>query len=200
MPDKKLNSCEIRLRGDMERIEPERTDQDFLERIEKMSHANLSRCWHCMACSGGCPFSRDMDVNPNAVLRMVQFGLKEEVLKTSTIWLCVGCNTCSMECPNAVDIAAVMDALRQVALMEKVKIAEPGILAFHNAVVNSIGRYGRTHKLEIMMRYKLSEKELFSDIDLGMKMLSKRKLDLLPSKVKDKKTIKLLFNLPREAL
>ncbi len=184
----------------MERIKLERPDQGFLNRIETMSRANLSRCWHCMACSGGCPLSRDMDVMPNVVLRMVQFGLKEKVLKTSTIWLCVGCNTCSMECPNAVDIAGVMDALRQVAIKEEVKIAEPGILTFHNAVVNSIGRYGRTHKLEIMMRYKLSERQLFSDIDLGMKMLSKRKLDLLPSKVKDKKAIKSLFNLPGEAI
>jgi heterodisulfide reductase subunit C len=184
----------------MERIEVEKTDQEFIGKIEGMSRSNLSRCWHCMACSGGCPFSQDMDIMPNAVLRMVQFGLKEAVLKTSTIWLCVGCNTCSMECPNAVDVAAVMDALRQVAIKEGADIAEPGILAFHNAVVNSIGRYGRTHKLEIMMRYKLSEKELFSDIDLGMKMLSKRKLDLLPSKVKDKKAIRSLFDLPREAI
>ncbi|MCG8638008.1 MAG: 4Fe-4S dicluster domain-containing protein [Desulfobacterales bacterium] len=181
-------------------IETEKTDLGFLERIEQMSRANLSRCWHCMACSGGCPLSREMDVMPNAVLRMVQFGLREEVLKTSTIWLCVGCNTCSMECPNAVDIAGVMDALRQVALRENAEIAEPGILAFHNAVVDSIGRYGRTHKLEIMMRYKLSEKELFSDIDLGLKMLSRRKLDLLPSKVKDRKSIKSLFSIPKEAI
>lgn len=174
-------------------IETEHTDGEFMHRIETMSRANLSRCWHCMACSGGCPFSTDMDVMPNAVLRMVQFGLKEQVLKTSTIWICVGCNTCSTECPNAIDIAAVMDALRQVALMEKTEIPEPGILAFHNAVVGSIGRYGRTHKLDIMMRYKLSERQVFSDMDLGLKMLSKRKLDLLPSKVRNKIAVRSMF-------
>ena len=90
-------------------------------------------------------------------------------------------------------MAAIMDVLRQMAIKENKKIAEPGILNFHNAVVNSISRYGRTHKLEIMMRYKLASKDFFSDVDLGLKMLSKRKLDLLPSKVKDKKAVRALF-------
>ena len=173
-------------------IDTGRTDQEFTARIERMSRANLSRCWHCLACSGGCPFSADMDVMPNAVLRMVQYGLKADVLACSTIWLCVGCNTCATECPNAVDIAAVMDALRQVAIEDGGDIAEPGILAFHNAVVDSIGRHGRTHKLEIMMQYKLAGGGLFSDVDLGLRMLSRRKLDLLPSKIKDRAAVKAL--------
>ncbi|MDZ7665109.1 MAG: hypothetical protein U5K27_07240 [Desulfotignum sp.] len=80
-------------------------------------------------------------------------GLKQQVLTCSAIWLCVGCNTCSMECPNAVDMAAVMDALRRMAVQEKVAIAEPDVLSFHQKVIDSIFRYGRTHKLEIMMRY-----------------------------------------------
>lgn len=168
---------------------------DFIEEIESLSHANLSRCLHCLCCSGGCPFSRDMDILPNAVIRMIQFGMKEQVLNCSTIWLCVGCNTCSMECPNAVDIAAIMDVLRQIAIRENHQIAEPGILTFHQKVIDSISKYGRTHKLEIMMRYKVSEKDFFSDIDLGLKMLSKRKLDLMPSKIKHKKDIKKLFEL-----
>src|SRR3989339_1845299 len=166
---------------------------DFAREVEALSHANLSRCWHCLACSGGCPFAEDMEYLPNAVILMIQFGLKEKVLKSNTIWLCVGCTTCSMECPNSVDMAAIMDALRQMALREHSEIAEPGILSFHQAVINSIRRHGRTHKLEIMMKYKFSEKDLFSDMNLGLKMLAKRKLDLLPSKVKDKKSIKSLF-------
>lgn len=182
----------------MEPITIADTAHDFVEEVESLSHANLTRCWHCLSCSGGCPFSRDMDVLPNAVIRMVQFGMKEQVLNCSTIWLCVGCNTCSVECPNAVDMAAIMDALRQIAIRENYRISEPGILAFHQKVVDSISKYGRTHKLEIMMKYKASRKDYFSDIDLGLKMLSKKKLDLIPSKVKHKKDIQELFKLAGE--
>ncbi len=176
------------------------TAQEFVDQIEHSSHANLSRCWHCLCCSGGCPFSEYMDYLPNAIIRMVQFGLKDTVLQTRAIWLCVGCNTCAMECPNCVDIAAVMDALRQMAIQENADIAESGILSFHNAVLNSVFRYGRTHKLEIMMRYKLAEKDYFSDMGLGLKMLSRRKLDLLPSKISDIQSIQSLFSLSEDPL
>lgn len=182
----------------METIKDSETGQDFIEQIETVSHANLSRCWHCQSCSNGCPLSGEMDVLPNAVIRMIQFGMTDQVLNCSTIWLCVGCNTCSTECPNAVDMAAIMDALRQMAIRNNHKIAEPGILAFHEKVLESISKYGRTHKLEIMMKYKISEKDFFSDIDLGLKMLSKRKLDLMPSRVKHQKEIEKLFELAGE--
>ena len=84
----------------------------------------------------------------------------------------------------AIDMASVMDALRHTALEEKVPIAEPDIYNFHREVVNSISRYGRTHKLEIMLRYKLQKRGWFKDMDVGLQMLAKRKLDLMPSKVK----------------
>lgn len=178
-------------------LAPESNDK-FAGMVEEMSRSNLSRCWHCLCCSGGCPIVQDMDILPNRVIRMVQMGMKQQVLACSTIWLCVGCNTCSMECPNAVDMAALMDVLRRMAVRENVRIPEAAVLSFHQKVIDSIFRYGRTHKLEIMMRYKLSEKDFFSDMDLGLKMLSKRKLDLMPSRVKDKKQVQDLFKLAKD--
>ena len=71
----------------MEIDHTEHQDDDFLEQVETLSHTSLSRCWHCLTCSGGCPFVEDMDFNPNAIIRMVQFGMKDKVLNSSTIWL-----------------------------------------------------------------------------------------------------------------
>jgi hypothetical protein len=93
----------------------------------------------------------------------------------------------------AIDIAAVMDALREKAIAEHADILEPDILNFHREVLNSIERYGRTHKLEIMLRYKLKTRDLISDWTVGMKMLAKRKLDLTPSKVERVGDIKKIF-------
>jgi heterodisulfide reductase subunit C len=176
-------------------IELNENSCNFRDQVESACNANMSLCWHCLMCSGGCPLAQDMDILPNRILRMIQFGLKEQVLKSSTIWLCVGCNTCSVECPNGVDIPLIMASLRRIAIDENVRIAEPGILAFHRAVLNSIYHNGRTHKLEIIMRYKMAVMDFFSDIDLGLKMFSKRKIELLPSRVKDKKTIKELIKM-----
>ena len=168
-------------------------DPDFKARIISNAATNINLCWHCNCCSGGCPFSQAMDYLPNQVIRLVQLGMKPEALSCSSIWICVGCHTCSVQCPMAIDMAAFMDALRQEALAEKVTPAEPDVYHFHREVLNSIRRYGRTHKLEIMFRYKLQKQDWLQDIDVGLKMLAKRKLDLMPSKVKDRKAVSGMF-------
>jgi heterodisulfide reductase subunit C len=169
-------------------------ESKFAKEVNVRSGTNLNLCWHCLCCSGGCPFVHAMDIAPNAVIRMVQLGLKDEVLRCSTIWICVGCHTCSGECPQASDMAAVMDTLRQMAIEEGTSIAEPGILGFHNEVLNSIERHGRTHKLEIMLRYKIQKRDWFSDIDVGLRMLAKRKLDLMPSKIDKIDNVRKIFD------
>jgi heterodisulfide reductase subunit C len=168
------------------------TNNDFCDQIAEKSGVSLGRCWHCNSCAGGCPFDWAMDYHPNQVIRMVQLGLKHEVLRSSTIWICVGCHSCAVQCPNAIDVAAVMDALREAALAENV-VTEPDIYNFHKQVIGSVKRYGRTHKLEIMLRYKLQKRDWLQDMDVGLKMLTKRKLELLPSKVHDINEIKKIF-------
>jgi heterodisulfide reductase subunit C len=167
---------------------------DVISKVIERSGTDIRRCFHCQSCGGGCPVSQAMTYRPNGVIRLLQLGRGREALQSSDIWYCIGCNTCSMACPQAIDIAAFMDAMRQMALEEGVPVAEPDILAFHREVVGSIQRYGRTHKLEIMMRYKLGQLDFFSDIDLGMKMLARRKLDLLPSKIGDPRVMKRIFD------
>jgi heterodisulfide reductase subunit C len=167
--------------------------RDVISKVVKRSGTDIRRCFHCQSCGGGCPVSQAMAYRPNGVIRLLQLGRVREALQSSDIWYCIGCNTCSMACPQAIDIAAFMDVMRQMALEEGVPPAEPDILSFHREVVGSIHKYGRTHKLEIMMRYKLGQLDLFSDIDLGLKMLAKRKLDLLPSKIADPGIMKRIF-------
>jgi len=179
-------------------IEVNKEYPDFTREVMRRSGVNVSLCWHCKCCSGGCPFSDSMDYFPNQIIRLVQLGMKEEALEASSIWICVGCHTCSVQCPQAIDMAAVMDALRQMAIAEGVKVAEPHILNFHKQMVNSLRRHGRAHKLEIMMRYKLVRKDWFADMDVGLKMLQKRKLDLMPSRVHHIGDIRRLFKRERE--
>ena len=158
-------------------------DVHFARQVMRNSGVNLNKCLHCQSCAGGCPFHPATDYAPNGVIRLVQLGLKKEALECSTIWICVGCHTCAIQCPQAIDMAAIMDTLRQIAIREGAVIAEPDILNFHKDVLHTIKRYGRTHKLEIMLRQRARKWEWFSDLALGMKMFAKRKLHLRPSRV-----------------
>jgi heterodisulfide reductase subunit C len=168
-------------------------DRSFRDEVNEQSGENVGLCWHCRTCAGGCPYVKAMDYHPHAVFRLVQLGLRKEALENSTIWICVSCNTCSIQCPAAIDIPAIMDALRHMAVKEGVKIAQPEIVKFHEEVLGSIERYGRTHKLEIMMRYKVRMRQWFQDMDLGLKMLARRKLDLKPSKINRPEEVSRLF-------
>ena len=169
-------------------------NQDFCQSVTERCGEEFQRCLQCLSCAGGCPFVEAMVYRPNVIIRMVQYGFRQEVLESPDIWLCVGCNTCSIACPMAIDMPVLMDALREIAIETGARINETAILNFHREVLSSIQRYGRTHKLEIMLRYKLRQLDLFSDMDLGLKMLAKRKLDLLPSKISDPRIIKGLFS------
>ncbi len=60
-----------------------------------------------------------MDILPNQVIRYAQLGLKDDLLKSRSIWICASCLTCNSRCPKGIKIAEVMEALRQVLLRKK---------------------------------------------------------------------------------
>ena len=82
----------------------------FIERIEELSGENVFACYQCGRCSAGC----EMDLLPNQIIRMVQMGLDDEVLKSKTLYLCASCFTCESRCPKGIDMARVMEAVRHV--------------------------------------------------------------------------------------
>jgi heterodisulfide reductase subunit C len=176
-----------------------RPDSQFGQEVIKRSGVNLNLCWACLSCSGGCRFYQAMDYGPSRLIRMIQLGLWQEVLESRTIWLCVGCNTCSTACPNGIDVSALNDTLRGMALERGVSIAEPDVLAFHRSVLDSIRRHGRTHKLEVMLRYKLHKKNFLTDAGVGLKMLVKGKLHFLPSRIGAVDRIRQMFRQQKAA-
>jgi heterodisulfide reductase subunit C len=169
-------------------------EDQLLKIVNHLSRQNINVCWHCMACSGGCPFVTYMDLLPNQIIRLVQMGEGQEALRTKTIWICVGCHTCSTQCPNRIDIAAVMDALRQLALRNGIAPAEKEIYRFHKYIYKSIQRHGRLNKLEAMVQFKMGTGQLFSDLQLGMRMLTRGKLEIIPQRIKQRRELTTIFN------
>ena len=165
-------------------IDADDLDPGFASEVRQRSGVEFSACYHCSGCVGVCHFSHAMDYPPNRMVRLIQLGMRKEALGSSAIWLCVGCNTCSHHCPMRVDMPAIMDALRQMAIEEGVTPAEPNVLHFHRDLLRSVKRYGRTHKLEIMVRYKIRNLDFFSDMGVGAKLFTRGKIDVIPSRTK----------------
>ena len=124
----------------------------FLDDVnEKINGVPIQRCYHCRKCTAGCPLAFVMEYNPNKVIKMIQMGMKQEVLGSSTIWLCASCETCITRCPNEVDIARMMDVLRETAINEGVAANEKNVLSFHKAFLGSIKSRGRINEPMLMV-------------------------------------------------
>ncbi len=91
----------------------------FVRQVEEISGQDLLDCNQCGKCSAGCPIVAAMDLLPSQVIRMAQLGM-EEVLESSTVWICASCLTCVTRCPKGVDLPRLMEALRQIALRQGV--------------------------------------------------------------------------------
>ena len=165
-------------------------DRSFLNEVSRRSGLSFEGCFHCLSCSGGCPIIEAMDYSPNQIIRLMQFGMKKEVLESRTIWLCLGCFSCLSQCPNRIHIPTLMDVLREMALEEGVRIAEPDVMAFHREFLRQIKMRGRVFELEFMMLYKLAGMSFFKDMGQGLKMLLKGRFNLFPSGVRNKEEIR----------
>ncbi len=93
--------------------------QAFINKVEALSQQELLACYQCGKCSAGCPMAKYMDILPHQIVRFAQLGLKEELLASEAIWMCVSCLTCNTRCPKGVRIAEVIEAVRQVRLRNR---------------------------------------------------------------------------------
>jgi heterodisulfide reductase subunit C len=134
-----------------------------------------------------------MDFNPNTIVRMIQLGLKQEVLESTAIWLCVSCEACGTRCPNEIDIGVLMDALREMSLEEGYRAQEANIVALHNAFMESIKRGGRVHEATMLMEYKLRSGDYWTDLIPGIKLFMKGKIPLFPGRIKGIDSIREMY-------
>jgi heterodisulfide reductase subunit C len=171
----------------------------FVEQVSDLSHQNVRRCYYCLRCSAGCPAAEFMEYTPAQILRLVQLGQKETLLRSSAIWLCIGCETCGTRCPNEIHAGAVIDALRQIALAQQVEPAERSVYKLHVAFLDSIRTWGRLHELTMILQHKLTSGDnLLNNLDMGLDMLLKGKIHPLPSRIQGRDEVKALFEMGGE--
>jgi len=165
-------------------------------KVEELSKQNVSACYQCEKCTNGCPVTFAMDVVPNKLIRAIHFGLKDEVLRSNTIWVCASCETCTTRCPNNIDIAHIMDTLRQMSLHEGIKPAQKNIPVFHSAFLSSVKKYGRIHELSMIIDYTIRSEGisgLLRQADMGLEMFRKGKFKLLPRLLRTPGQLKNIF-------
>ena len=177
---------------------------EFPKTLKAANIANLEQCYQCTTCSNGCPVAHHMDYFPHQIIHMSLLGLKNKVLQSKAIWICISCETCTTRCPNKVDIVHLMDVLRFEAIQEHTKVPINKIPEFHKVFLDEIRRRGRIHELQLILRYKIKTGDLFSlknireDATKGLKMFFKGKVRItipkMPKPTKVQKIFKKVYS------
>jgi heterodisulfide reductase subunit C len=102
-------------------VKVERVDPRFKYEVSRMPGAEkIALCFQCGTCTTDCPITRFSDFyRPRKIARLVQLGLKDRLLPNDALWLCVTCFTCVDHCPQGVEIASVVRALRNLSVEEE---------------------------------------------------------------------------------
>lgn len=181
--------------------QPIRPQASLAERLTE-AHLAVRSCFICRKCSAGCPLTFAMDMLPHHVIRLALLGQEDQVLESETIWVCSACQTCTTRCPNGVDLAGVMDWLKEEAIRREKTIPDEEVAAFHRFFLGSIraaggrlseGRLLRRYTL-YKMRHHLDLAELKDNLNLGWKLWQRRRMRLLgPSALRGQAEIKEIF-------
>lgn len=167
--------------------------EQLAEAIFRESGQKVNLCYQCGKCAAGCPVAYAMDYTPTQLIHAARLGMEDLVLNSKTVWLCASCETCTTRCPQEVDIAKVMDAVKITAVRRGVKSSVPRVACFHKAALGNIKMFGRMYELGMIGTLKMMTGEWFKDMDLGKQMFRKGKLRLFPS-FKGAWTARKIFN------
>ena len=167
---------------------------DLISEVDRLSGQRIKACYHCHKCAAGCPLIVAMEFGPDRLLRMAALDQPEALFRSRDIWLCAGCFTCTTRCPNGIDLAAVMDAFRQMALLKGYTAGERDVLLFHRLFLGITKRFGRSHEATLLGMFKiLAHIPFLNDFGAGIGLVLRGKVPLLPKRIKAVKEVQQIF-------
>ena len=172
-------------------------EKELLARLEEEAGTEVSLCYQCGKCSAGCPAAFAMDYPPREIIRLLQLNMLDEAINSNSIWVCASCETCSERCPRGVDIASLMDTLRREALRQG-KTGDNKVAAFNAAFLNSVKMLGRTYEAGILLQHNAVTMQPFKDANLGLPMMKRGKISILPARIKGREQMKKIFERVQE--
>jgi heterodisulfide reductase subunit C len=174
-------------------IRKTKTAAGLRKAVEALSGVDLSPCYQCKKCSSGCPVTRLTKSRPSEIIRQLHLGAGDELLTSDLVWTCASCETCTARCPMGIDVAAVLDALRRLALERRAAKQKGNVPLFNRAFLKTVETFGRSYEMGMIAAYKLGTGKLMNDTEKFPSMLRKRKIALLPTLSGDRKTVKRIF-------
>ena len=109
----------------------------------------VKMCMQCGVCSGSCPLGTDWDHPPQELFMMIRAGKREEVLTSTSMWMCTSCYNCIARCPRGLPITHIMHGLAHYADRLGLAPKNQPTRKFANLFWNNLVKKGRVNELKL---------------------------------------------------
>ncbi len=168
-------------------------DMAAAEKIAARAHVNIRDCYQCSKCSAGCPMASGMDAGPREIVHMLQAGLVRDALEAKSPWICAQCMTCSSRCPQKIDVAELMRAVRMTSHEQGYRASRESDV-FETAFIDGVRAHGRNSETWLAAAYNIKSGHLLQDAASAPKMLSKGLIGLQHENVGDREAVRRLVD------
>jgi heterodisulfide reductase subunit C len=165
-------------------------EQEDLTLLHEVSMAtagvsNLEMCIQCGSCGGSCPSAPDMDHTPRMIFAMLRAGMRDDVLRSNTPWVCVSCYHCVVRCPQKIHIPDVMYSLKGMAI-EANLFRDSNAPDFAQSFIDMVENFGRSFELGLATRHYLKHYPLRLPgmASMGVGMLTSKRMTIIPKRIK----------------
>ena len=157
----------------------------------------VKMCIQCGVCSGSCPLGSDWDHPPQELFMMIRANQREEVLKSTSMWMCTSCYNCVVRCPRELPITHIMHGLAHYARRLGLAPKEQPTHKFSQMFWDNLAHKGRINEAKLAMNLYFMNglvagiKKSWDMKMIGLGMLLTRRLNPFElvggHKVKDRK-------------
>jgi quinone-modifying oxidoreductase subunit QmoC len=124
---------------------------NFLKEVEGNVEEGdwVKMCMQCGVCSGSCPLGPYWDHPPQEIFMMIRANKREEVLESTSMWMCTSCYNCIARCPRGLPITHIMHGLATYAKRLGLAPKEQPTAKFAQLFWNNLTKTGRVNELKL---------------------------------------------------
>ena len=171
--------------SDMNQAMIEKYRSSFLNEVEANVEEGhmVKMCMQCGVCSGSCPMGPYWEHPPQEIFMMIRANKREEVLSSTSMWMCTSCYNCIARCPRGLPITHIMHGLATYGKRLGLTPKEQPTAKFAQKFWDNLTKKGRVNELTLgIALYFLGGfvsgiKVALANAGLGMAMFKAKRLN-----------------------
>jgi heterodisulfide reductase subunit C len=146
----------------------------------------IKLCIQCGTCTGSCPNANEMDYTPRQLIAMARAGMREEVLSSNSMWICLSCYLCTVRCPRGIKVTEFMHAMECLANRSGMSTGRVRTPKLYKTFADIVYSRGIVPEILLMATFYLRTNPFraIKMMPMALSLLRHRRLSLKPEKLK----------------